>query len=249
MSGDLAVECAQVSKRFYIYERRDESLRRLFIRAIRRRPAPASRAYFAISDFNLEVRRGEAVALLGHNGCGKSTVLRLIAGIYEPTGGRLRTFGRVATVIELGAGFHPELTGRENIHLYGAILGLNRRELAARHEAVVAFADIGDFVDTPVKYYSSGMQARLAFAVAVCVDHEILLLDEVLAVGDETFRRKCLDHLASYHARGGTLVIASHDLDTVRRLCSRALWMESGRTVMSGNVDKVADAYHAASAR
>jgi ABC-type polysaccharide/polyol phosphate transport system ATPase subunit len=249
MPNDLAVNCVQVSKRFYIYERRDASLRQLFIRALRRVPAPARSAYFAITDFNLQVSRGEAVAILGHNGCGKSTVLRLIAGIYAPTTGSVHTHGRVATVIELGAGFHPELSGSENIRLYGAILGLSRKELAARQQAVVEFADIGNFVETPVKYYSSGMQARLAFAVAVCVEHEILLLDEVLAVGDESFRRKCLEHLQNYHARGGTLVIASHDLDTVRRLCSRALWMENGRTVMSGNVDEVADAYHAASSR
>ena len=245
MANDLAVDCAAVSKRFYIYERSHASLRQLFIQAALRRLPPADRPYFAITDFNLQVRRGEAVAILGHNGCGKSTVLRLIAGVYAPTTGSVRTYGRVATVIELGAGFHPELTGSENIRLYGAILGLHRSELDARHDAVVAFADIGNFIETPVKYYSSGMQARLAFAVAVCVDHEILLLDEVLAVGDEAFRRKCFDHLVHYHARGGTLVIASHDLDTVRRLCSRAIWMQQGRIVMSGDVHQVADAYHA----
>lgn len=249
MPDTLVIDCAHVSKRFYIYERRDASLRHLFIQAVRRHPAPANRAYFAITDFNLQVRRGESVAILGHNGSGKSTVLRLIAGIYDPTTGSRRTYGRVATVIELGAGFHPELTGSENIRLYGAILGLSRKELAARHEAVVAFADIGNFVDTPVKYYSSGMQARLAFAVAVCVEHEILLLDEVLAVGDEAFRRKCLDHLKSYHDRGGTLVIASHDLDTVRSLCARAVWMQNGHIVMTGDVDRVAAAYHASSAQ
>ena len=249
MSTESAIDCSNVSKRFYIYERQEASLRQLFIRAFRRRPPVTSRAYFAITGFDLKVRRGEGVAILGHNGCGKSTVLRLIAGIYAPTSGTVRTYGRVATVIELGAGFHPELTGSENIRLYGAILGLGRRELAARHEAVVAFADIGDFVSTPVKYYSSGMKARLAFAVAVCVEHEILLLDEVLAVGDESFRRKCLDHLHDYHKRGGTLVIASHDLDTVRRLCARAVWMQNGRIVMTGDVDRVAEAYHASSAQ
>ena len=249
MANELAIACEDVSKRFYIYERHDASLRQLFIRAFGRRAAATRRAYFAISGFDLQVPRGEGVAILGHNGSGKSTVLRLIAGIYAPTSGVVRTLGRVATVIELGAGFHPELTGSENIRLYGAILGLSRRELAARHEAVVAFADIGDFVDTPVKYYSSGMQARLAFAVAVCVEHEILLLDEVLAVGDESFRRKCLDHLHDYHRRGGTLVIASHDLDTVRSLCARAVWMQNGHIVMTGDVDRVAAAYHASSSQ
>jgi len=249
MTGELAIDCADVSKRFYIYERQDASLRQLFIRTFGRGSPATRRAYFSITGFDLQVRRGEGVAILGHNGSGKSTVLRLIAGIYAPTSGVIRTCGRVATVIELGAGFHPDLTGSENIRLYGAILGLSRRELATRHDAVVAFADIGDFVDTPVKYYSSGMQARLAFAVAVCVEHEILLLDEVLAVGDQSFRRKCLDHLHDYHRRGGTLVIASHDLETVRRLCARAVWMQNGCIVMTGDVDRVADAYHASSSQ
>jgi len=245
--SEAAVLCSGVSKRFFLYEHAPNSLRELFIRTVRRKPI-AARPYFALTDFDLRVMPGEAVAIIGQNGSGKSTVLRLIAGVYAPTSGTVTVRGRSATVIELGAGFHPELTGAENIALYGVIMGMSRQELAARYDAILAFADIGNFVETPVKYYSSGMRARLAFAVAVCVDHDVLLLDEVLAVGDEAFRHKCLNHLISYRDRGGTLVIASHDLDQACRLCSRAVWLDKGKLVMSGDVGAVADAYRAARA-
>lgn len=247
MSEEPAVLCDDVHKRFHLYERNTRSLRRLFIETALRRPA-RPRPYFALKGFNLRLMQGESVAILGRNGSGKSTVLRLIAGIYAPSSGTVSVRGRLTAVIELGAGFHPELTGAENIALYAAIMGLRPRELAARFEAISAFAEIGDFIETPVKYYSSGMQARLAFAVAVCVDHEILLLDEVLSVGDEKFRQKCLDHLADYRARGGTLVLASHDLAPLRRLCSRAIWLDKGRLVMDGPLEEVAEAYHVGAA-
>jgi ABC-2 type transport system ATP-binding protein len=247
MEVDAAVLCDHVSKRFLLYERSPNSLRELFIRAVLRKPISATRPYFALTDFDLRVMPGESVAIIGQNGSGKSTALRVIAGIYPPTSGRVSIRGRIAVVIELGAGFHPELTGAENIQLYGVIMGMSRREVARRYQAIVDFADIGNFVQLPVKYYSSGMRARLAFAVAVCVEHQILLLDEVLAVGDEAFRQKCLDHLVDYRKRGGTLIIASHDLDQVRKLCTRAVWLDKGQLVMSGDVDKVAGAYHAAS--
>lgn len=245
MSVEPAILCRDVCKRFHLYERGHASLRDLFIRSVLRRKPAGGRPYFSVSNFNLELMPGESVAILGRNGSGKSTALRLIAGVYEPTSGIVRTRGRVAAVIELGAGFHPELTGTENVALYGAIMGLTSRQLAARLAAIEAFADIGDFVSMPVKYYSSGMQARLAFAVAVCVEHEILVIDEVLAVGDEAFRAKCLDYLLEYRRRGGTLVVASHDLEQVRRLCSRAIWMHAGHPVMEGEIGQVAEAYHA----
>lgn len=240
-----AVLCRSVVKRFYRYEHRTTSLREVFVRSLLRRPIHIRRAEFTLQDFNLEVAKGEAVALVGRNGSGKSTALRLIAGIYAPSEGDVQTFGRIAAVIELGVGFHPELTGAENVQLYAAVLGLGRREIAARLPEIFDFADIGDFIHEPVKYYSSGMHARLAFAVAVCVDPEILLLDEVLAVGDRAFRERCLTRLAEYHATGGTLITVSHDLDTVRRLCSRAVWLEAGRVRMQGEIGEVLDAYAA----
>jgi len=244
MVAEPVIVCESVQKRFHLYERHTRSLRRLFIDTALRRPQ-RPRPYFALSDFDLRLMPGEGVALIGRNGSGKSTALRVIAGIYAPTSGTVQVHGRLTAVIELGAGFHPELTGAENVALYGAIMGLSRRELAQRFEAITAFAEIGDFIETPVKYYSSGMQARLPFAVAVCADHDVLLLDEVLSVGDEKFREKCLEHLADYHARGGALVVASHDLVSLRRLCTRAIWLEQGRPVMVGPLDEVTAAFHA----
>jgi lipopolysaccharide transport system ATP-binding protein len=186
---------------------------------------------------------------VGANGSGKSTALRLIAGIYTPSEGVIETRGRVTAVIELGIGFHGELTGAENVALYAAVMGLNRRQIAARLPEIVDFAEIGDFLDEPVKYYSSGMQARLAFAVAVAVEPDVLLLDEVLAVGDQSFRRRCLDRLRAFHRQGGTMVVVSHDSDSVRELCSRAVWLEAGRVRADSGIDEVLAAYEAGAAR
>jgi ABC-2 type transport system ATP-binding protein len=201
------------------------------------------RAEFSLRGVDLAVERGEAVALLGRNGSGKSTVLRLIAGIYQPTAGAIETSGRITAVIELGAGFHPELTGAENIALYAAVLGLTRKELAARYDEIVEFAAIPDLPTTPLKYYSSGMEARLAFSVAVCLQPDILLLDEVLAVGDQAFRDRCLERLREYHGRGGTLILVSHELEQVRALCDRGIWLADGSVVMDGPIDTVLAGY------
>jgi ABC-type polysaccharide/polyol phosphate transport system ATPase subunit len=239
-----AVELRGVSKRFYYYEHRTNSLREWFIRRILQRPLNVPRAEFWLRGFDLMVNRGESVALIGSNGSGKSTALRLIAGIYRPSSGTIRTRGRLTAVIELGAGFHPELTGADNVALYAAVLGLGRRELLARYDDIVEFAGTRDFMDTPLKYFSSGMEARLAFAVAVCLEPEILLLDEVLAVGDRAFRERCLDRLRSYHARGGTLLLVSHELEQVRALCNRGIWLERGSVKMDGDIDPVLAAYH-----
>ena len=238
-----AVTLRGVSKRFYFYEHRTSSLREWFIRRVLRRPLHTRRAEFTLRGVDLAVERGEAVALLGRNGSGKSTVLRLIAGIYQPSAGTIETSGRITAVIELGAGFHPELTGAENIALYAAVLGLGRKELAARYDEIVEFAAIPDLPDTPLKYYSSGMEARLAFSVAVCLQPDILLLDEVLAVGDQAFRERCLGRLREYHARGGTLILVSHELDQVRALCDRGIWLADGSVVMDGPIDAVLAGY------
>ena len=243
--GATAVALRGVAKRFYFYDHRTSSLRQWFIRRVLRRPLHVRRADFILRGVDLEVRQGEAVALLGRNGSGKSTVLRLIAGIYQPSSGSIETRGRITAVIELGAGFHPELTGAENIALYAAVLGLTRKELAAHYDEIVEFADLPDLPDTPLKYYSSGMEARLAFSVAVCLQPDILLLDEVLAVGDQAFRARCLERLRQYHARGGTLILVSHELDQVRELCERAVWLDDGKVVMDGPIDGVLAGYHA----
>jgi len=243
--AEPAVLCRGVVKRFYLYSHRTTSLREWFIRSALRRPIHVRHAEFSLRDFNLRVERGETVALIGPNGCGKSTVLRLIAGIYMPTEGTVVTTGRIAAVIELGAGFNMELTGAENMELYGSIMGLDRGRLARHYDEIVSFAGIGKFIETPVKYYSSGMIARLAFSVAVNVWPDILLLDEVLAVGDQAFQEKCLERLQAIQAGGGTIVMVSHDLNTVSDFCSRAVWLENGSTRMEGDARAVVEAYRA----
>lgn len=238
-----AIICRDLMKQFYVYSHRTVSLREWFIRSVKRKPIHTRKAEFSLNDFNLRVRPGESIALVGPNGCGKSTVLRLIAGIYEPTSGTVSTFGRVAAVIELGAGFSSELTGEENIELYGAIMGLSRANLDRHRDDIIEFSGIGDFIKMPVKYYSSGMVARLAFSVAVNLQPDILLLDEVLAVGDQSFQEKCLKRLKDFHSKGGTLLVVSHDLNLVSQLCSRAVWMDRGRIRMSGNISSVLQSY------
>jgi ABC-type polysaccharide/polyol phosphate transport system ATPase subunit len=236
-----------VVKRFYHYEHRTRSMREFFIRSVLRRPINVKRAQFTLQGFDLDVSHGDSVALIGANGSGKSTALRLIAGIYQPSEGTVKVSGRLAAVIELGIGFHPELTGAENIALYGAVMGRSREEILERHDEILAFADLGEFIGEPVKYYSSGMHARLAFAVATaCANPDILLLDEVLAVGDRAFREKSLDYLHQFHRKGGTLIAVSHDLETLEQLCRRAVWLEHGRVRMDGPIDEVFTAYQQA---
>jgi ABC-type polysaccharide/polyol phosphate transport system ATPase subunit len=232
-----------VVKRYYRYEHRTSSLREFFIRSVLRRPIHVRHADFTLRDFDLRVERGERVALIGRNGSGKSTALRLMAGIYLPSKGTIERRGRIAAVIDLMVGFHPELTGAENLELYGAVMGLTRREIAECRPDILAFADIGDFIHEPVKYYSSGMQARLAFAVAVSVRPDILLLDEVLAVGDAAFRERCFTRLREFVQAGGTLVVVSHDVANLRTLCTRAVWLDDGRVQMDGPIDQVLNAY------
>lgn len=241
------VECRDVGKRFYHYEHRTSTMREFFVRAVLRRPIHVRRAHFQLQGLDLRIHAGEAVALVGSNGSGKSTALRLIAGIYAPSTGVVITRGRVAAVIELGAGFHPDLTGEENAAQYAAVMGLSRREFTDRFPEMIDFAGVGDFLDVPVKYYSSGMQARLAFSVATFSDPDILLLDEVLAVGDQAFRERCFQRLREFHDGGGTLIVVSHDLPTVRTLCSRAAWLQHGRVRMDGSAAEVFDAYDEAS--
>ncbi|HEV8124842.1 MAG TPA: ABC transporter ATP-binding protein [Gemmatimonadales bacterium] len=240
-----AVTCRGVTKRFYHYDHRTTSLRERFIRTVLRRPIHVRHARFSLEDFNLEVAAGESIALVGANGSGKSTALRLIAGIYPPSEGIVETRGRIAAIIELGVGFNPELTGAENVEIYAAVMGLSRREVASRFDEIVAFADLGDFIREPVKYYSSGMQARLAFAVVVCIEPDILLVDEVLAVGDEEFRQRCELRLARFRENGGTMIVVTHDLDSVSRLCSRAVWLDEGRIRAEGPAAGVVEAYRA----
>ncbi len=199
--------------------------------------------FTALEDVSFEVPRGATFAVIGENGSGKSTLLKLVAGITKPTRGRLSVDGRVSALIELGAGFHPEITGRENVAINGIMLGLTRKEVERRFAEIVAFAELEDFIDAPVKTYSSGMYMRLGFAVAIHVDPDVLLIDEVLAVGDEAFTRKCLDKIGEFHRRGKTILFVTHTLGLVEKMCDEALWLRHGKAVGQGDPKRVVDAY------
>ncbi len=210
---------------------------------LRRAAAAGYRDFHALQDISFEVRRGEAVAILGRNGSGKSTLLQLIAGTLQPTQGTVQVSGRVTALLELGAGFNTDFTGRENILLSGALLGLSQKEMEARFDDIAAFADIGDFIEQPVKTYSSGMTMRLAFAVNTCVDPDVLIVDEALSVGDAPFQAKCFRRLRQLIDQGVSLLFVSHDLGTVRSVCSRALWLKNGKAEQWGEAKVVAKEY------
>lgn len=248
VSGAPVIECLGVAKRFYIYEHRTTTLQEMVRRLVLRQPIHVRKPLFQLEGFNLRVYRGESVGLIGANGSGKSTALRLIAGVYTPTEGTVTTHGRIVAVIELGATFQPELTGDENLWLYATALGLSPDAIRRRSQEMYAFAGVREFADVPLKYYSSGMRVRLAASVALHADPDILLLDEVLAVGDAEFGRQCRQRLESFQAAGGTMVAVSHDLESIRELCSRAVWMDQGRVRMSGPVAEVTEAYAEANA-
>ena len=215
--------------------------------AISRRMQDRARAgyrdFFALKDVSFEVKRGEAVGIIGRNGAGKSTLLQIIAGTLQPSAGTVQINGRVAALLELGAGFNPDFTGRENVFLSGAVLGLGKAEMESRFDDVAAFADIGDFLDQPVKTYSSGMTMRLAFAVNTCVDPDILIVDEALSVGDAPFQAKCFRRLRQLIDKGVSLLFVSHDIGTVRSICTRALWLKAGHPEKWGEAKEVAREY------
>ena len=214
--------------------------------AIRRLWRPTAYQDFeALHGLDLNVAAGETLGVVGRNGAGKTTLFRLIARVIDPSAGRLRVAGRIAPLLELGLGFHPELTGRENIVLQGAFLGFSRRRMQTRVEAIAQWAELEEFLDSPLRSYSSGMIARLGFAVATDVDPEILLVDETLAVGDERFQRKCHERMEGLRRGGRTLLLVSHDLEAVRATCRRAIWLHRGRIVQDGDAGAVTAAYHA----
>ncbi|MGE5616922.1 MAG: ABC transporter ATP-binding protein [Bacillota bacterium] len=208
-----------------------DRLRTLAALLFRKRDLPHFRA---LDGVDLEVRRGESVGIIGENGAGKSTLLKIIAGVVRPTAGDLRINGRIGALLELGSGFHPDYTGRENIFLSSALMGLSRRATQEKVESIIEFADIGDHIDEPIKHYSSGMVVRLGFAVAAALTPDVLITDEVLAVGDESFQKKCIQWLEGFRAKGGTLLLCSHSMYHVQTLCSRALWLHHGAVRLAG---------------
>lgn len=237
---ESAIVVDHVSKEFRLHKDRAHTVKELITR--RDRNSGADR-FQALDDVSLEIPSGSMYALVGHNGSGKSTLLRCIASIYRPTSGSVQVDGRISTLLELGAGFHPDLTGRENVYMNATILGMGKKQIDRVYDDIVDFAGVEDFIDSPVKIYSSGMFVRLGFSVAVHVDPEILIIDEVIAVGDAEFQRKCFDHLYSLRKRGVTIVVVTHGLNTVESMCDGAAWLDHGVLQLTGTGPEVAAAY------
>jgi ABC-type polysaccharide/polyol phosphate transport system ATPase subunit len=243
-----AIEAVDVHKVYRRYGRRRHfaTLKSAFLSGGLIRDLRPDEAYPALRGVSFVVERGKTFGIIGRNGSGKSTMLKMIAGIGKPTSGHVRVEGRVSALIELGAGFHPEISGRENVFINGMMLGLSKREISRRFDDIVAFAELQDFIEEPVKTYSSGMYMRLGFAVAVNVDPDVLLVDEVLAVGDEAFTHKCLDKFAEFRQREKTSLIVTHQLDLVERFCDEAMWLDEGVVKATGEPKRVIDAYRLA---
>ena len=240
-----AIEVRDVRKVYRRYGRRKQfaTLKSALLSGRVMRDLRPDDTFEALKGVSFDVAAGKTFGIIGRNGSGKSTMLKLIAGIGRPTAGTVQVRGRVSALIELGAGFHPEISGRENVYINGMMLGLTKREIAARFDEIVAFAELEDFIDAPVKTYSSGMYVRLGFAVAIHVEPDVLLVDEVLAVGDESFTHKCLDKFAEFRRRGRTVLLVTHSLDLVTRFCDEALWLDGGAARAHGDPKRVVDAY------
>jgi len=239
-----AIRFEHVCKRFTLEAGRPRSFKEAFVSRVQRRHAPREEIV-ALDDVSFGLEHGGSLGLVGPNGTGKSTVLKLVARILEPTAGRVWAEGRVAALLELGAGFHPDLSGRENVYLNGSMMGFGQRAMASRLRRIVDFSELERFIDVPVKHYSSGMYMRLGFATAIHLDADILLIDEVLAVGDQAFQAKCRDRIDDLRKAGVGIVLVSHDNQAIRDLCTHALWLEAGRVQAYGQAAEVVDAYYA----
>jgi ABC-type polysaccharide/polyol phosphate transport system ATPase subunit len=232
----------RISQRFRVIRERPDTLREVVAKIFHRNSQ--FHLFEALQDISFEVKDGELLGIIGRNGSGKSTTLKLIAGVYRPTSGKISVSGKVSALIELGAGFHGDLTGRENIVINGLMLGLNRRQIRECEQRIIDFAELGEFIDSPVKQYSSGMFMRLGFGIAVEVDPDILLIDEILSVGDEAFQRKCMERIADFQRRGKTIVYVSHSMESVKKLCTRAILLHEGRLISDGDPDEVFERYN-----
>ncbi len=242
----IAISIQNLSKRYQIGAKRSGSFRETISKAFRRKTSAEIEAteFLALNDVSFEIKKGEAVGIIGRNGAGKSTLLKVLSRITEPTKGRIEINGRVASLLEVGTGFHPELTGRENIFMNGTIMGMTRHEIKDKFDEIVDFSGVEKFIDTPVKHYSSGMYVRLAFAVAAHLEPEILIIDEVLAVGDSVFQKKCIDKMTDVCQEGRTVLFVSHNFSAVRSLCTQALILESGKLIYKGRTEDTIDKYN-----
>ncbi|WP_040213626.1 ABC transporter ATP-binding protein [Clostridium polynesiense] len=237
------IEFKNVSKHFKIYQNRSYSIKEKFINKVLSRNKLEVKEFSVLEDASFQIKQGETIGIIGENGTGKSTTLKLISKILYPDKGEIEVKGKVSALLEIGAGFQPDLTGRENVYLYGSILGLSKEEISRQYDSIVEFSELSNFMDMPVKNYSSGMYMRLAFAVAINVDPDILLIDEVLAVGDENFQKKCIDKILSFKRDGKTIVFVSHDMSTVRKICDRVFFIKRGGIMLEGTPEQMIGLY------
>jgi ABC-type polysaccharide/polyol phosphate transport system ATPase subunit len=238
-SNDIAISVKNVTKEFTVYEDKSYFLKEKIGHLGRNK----KRKHVVLRDINLDIKRGQSVALIGVNGCGKSTLLKLLNQIIYPEKGKIEINGKVSSMIELGAGFNTDFTGRENIYFNASMYGLGKKDVDPIIDQIIEFSELGDFIETPVRTYSSGMYMRLAFSIAVNVQADILLIDEILAVGDAHFQQKCLEKMKELKAQGKTMVFVSHNISQVKSFCDRAVWIKEGNMVMDGTVDDVTDKY------
>lgn len=240
-SSDTAIRVENVTRKFRVIHERPDTLRELFSKFFRH--TVQFHEFDAVKNVSLTINQGEMVALIGRNGSGKSTLLKMIAGVYKPTSGRVEVKGSIAPLLELGAGMHPELTGRENIVLNGLLMGYSKKQMQEKEESIIDFAEIGDFIDSPMKQYSSGMYTRLAFAVATEVDPAILIMDEVLAVGDTAFQEKCFRRIQRFREAGKTILLVTHSMSQVVEYCDRAVLLNRGSVVFDGAPEEAVEIY------
>lgn len=238
----VAVKVDDVSIRFNLSKEKVDNLKELLIKKIKGQKIRFNE-FWALKNVSFEIQKGDRVGILGLNGAGKSTLLKVIAGVYKPTYGKVERHGHMAPMIELGAGFDPNYTGRENIFLYGSVLGFSRDFLASKYDEILEFSELGEFIDVPIKNYSSGMRARLGFSIATVVEPDILILDEVLSVGDARFRRKCEKKMQTMFDHGVTVIFVSHSLAQVKRLCNKAIFLEHGKLIAQGDIEEVSELY------
>ncbi len=243
MSANTEIVLDDVSLRFRLYHDKNISMKEKFANYAKRKSTPPPKDFWALHNVNLRIEHGERVGIVGHNGAGKSTLLKTICRIYEPTSGSLNVNGRIAPLLEIGAGFHPEISGRENIYLNGAILGYTKQQLSKIEQEVIEFTELQDFIDTPVKYYSTGMYMKLAFAIATSVHPEILILDELFAGGDAEFITRAEARMSKFVDSSSILVFVSHQDTLIRKLCNRVIWLDHGVVKADGPTDKILDAY------
>ena len=236
---DIAIEVKDMTKTFKLYSDKPNTLKEKIVRGWKSKPEIRT----VLKNINLEIKKGETVALIGVNGSGKSTLLKLMTKIIYPNKGKVNTYGKLTSLLELGAGFHPDFTGRENIYFNASIFGLTKEEIDKKLDDIIEFSELGEYIDSPIRTYSSGMYMRLAFSVAINVEADILLIDEILAVGDQHFQDKCFAKLEELANSDITIVIVSHSLGPIKKLCKRAIWINNGEVAMDGNSEKVIDTY------